>query len=99
MDREYLDGDLSRLVENAAFRPDGWSHAEVKEYRRLESCARAAKIDTDLRNLRMFRIEPHNDDPAKARAALSSRRVIGLNFKSAEGPVVFELLPPERDTL
>ena len=98
MDREYLDGDLSRLVEDAAFRPDGWSHAEANEYRRLDYCARAAKIDTDLRNLRMLRVEPHTDDPAKARARLSSGRVIGLNFKSAEGPVVFELLPPERDT-
>lgn len=99
MDREYLDGDLSRLVRDAVFRPDGWSHAEAKEFRRLAYCARAAKFDTDLRNLRMLRIEPHTDDPAKARATLSSGRVIGLNFKSDEGPVVFELLPPERDTL
>lgn len=98
MDREYLDGDLSRLVEDAAVRPDGWTHAEAREYRRLDYCARAAKTDADLRNLRMLRVEPHTDDPAKARAALSSGRVIGLNFKSAEGPVVFELLPPERDT-
>lgn len=98
MEREYLDGDLSRLVEDAAFRPHGWSHDEAKEYRRLDYCARAAKTRTDLRNLRMLRIEPHSDDPAKARATLRSGRVIGLNFKSAEGPVVFELLPPERDT-
>ncbi|WP_460820310.1 hypothetical protein [Nocardioides korecus] len=98
MEREYLDGDLSRLVDDAAFRPDGWSHIEAKEYRRLSYCARAAKTHTDLRNLRMLRIEPHSDDPAKARATLSSGRMIGLNCKSAEGPVVFELLPPERDT-
>ena len=98
MDREYLDGDLSRLVEDAAFRPHGWSHAEATEYRRLDYCARAAKVQADLRNLRMLRVELHTNDPAKARATLSSGRVIGLNFKSAEGPVVFELLPPERDT-
>lgn len=98
MDREYLDGDLSRLVEEAAFRPDGWSHAEAKEYRRLDYCARAARIHTDLRNLRVLRVEPHADGAAKARAVLSSGRVIGLNFKSAGGPVVFELLLPERDT-
>jgi hypothetical protein len=98
MDREYLDGALSRLVEDATFRPEGWSHAEAKEYRRLDYCARAAKIDTDLRNLRMLRIEPRADDPARVRATLSSGRVIGLNFKSVEGPVVFELLPPETDT-
>ena len=98
MDREYLDEALSRLVEDAAYRPDGWSHAEAKEYRRLDYCARAAKIHTDLQNLRMLRIEPHADDPARARATLGSGRVIGLNFKSVEGPVVFELLPPETDT-
>lgn len=98
VDREYLDGDLSRLVKDAAFRPGGWSHTEVKEYRRLDYCARAAKVHTDLRNLRMLRVEPHTDDPAKARARLSSGRVIGLIFKSVEGPVVFELLPPETDT-
>lgn len=97
MEREYLDGDLSRLVRDAAFRPDGWSHTEAKEYRRLDYCARAAKTHTDLRNLRMLRVE-HTEDPAKARATLSSGRVVGLNFKSAEGPVVFELLSPERDT-
>lgn len=98
MDREYLDGSLSRLVADASFRPNGWNHAEAKEYRRLDYCARAAKVHTDLRNLSMLRIEPHTDDPGKARATLSSGRVIELNFKSAEGPVVFELLPPERDT-
>ena len=98
VDREYLDGDLSRLVEDAAFRPDGWSHAEAKEYRRLDYCTRAAKTHTDLRNLRMLLVEPHTEDPAKARATWSSGRTIGLYFKSAEGPVVFELLPPERDT-
>lgn len=98
MDREYLDGALSRLVEDTAFLPEGWSHAEAKEYRRLDYCARAAKIHTDLRNLRMLRIEPRADDSARARATLSSGRVIGLNFKSVEGPVVFELLPPETDT-
>lgn len=98
MEREYLDGDLSRLVTDTAFRPDGWSRDEAKEYRRLDYCARAAKVTTDLRNLRMLRVEPQTDDPAKARAALSSGRVIGLNFKSSEGPVVFELLPPDRNT-
>ena len=46
----------------------------------------------------MLRIEPRAGDPARARATLSSGRVIGMNFKSVEGPVVFELLPPETDT-
>ena len=93
-----MDEALSRLVKDAAYRPDGWSHSEAKEYRRLDSCARAAKIHTDLRNLRMLRIEPRVDDPARVRATLGSGRMIGLNFKSLEGPVVFELLPLETDT-
>lgn len=97
MDREYADADLSRLVGDAGFRPDGWSHAEAKEYRRLVYCVRAAKVQTDLQNLHMLRIEPQTDAPATARATLSSGRVIGLNFKSVDGPVVIELLS-ERDT-
>lgn len=98
MDREYLDGVLSRLADDAAFRPEGWSQAEAREYRRLDYCARAAKIHTDLRNLRMLSIELRADDPARARATLSSGRVIGLNFKSVQGPVVFELFFPDTDT-
>lgn len=95
--RESLDGALNRLVTDPGFQPDGWTHAEVKEYRRLVQGARAAKVDTDLRNMRLLRIEPHAADPAKARATLSSGRVIGLTFKSSDGhvTVVFELLPPE----
>ena len=97
VDREYLDGALSRLVTDAGFRPKGWTHIEVKEYRRLVQCACAAKVVTDLRNMRLLRIEPHADDPAKARATLSSGRVIGLTFKSSGGhvTVVLELVPPE----
>lgn len=101
VDREYLDEVLSRLVKDAGFQPEGWTHTEVKEYRRLVQGAHAAKVDTDLRNMRLLRIEPHADDPAKARATLSSGRVIGLTFKSSGGhvAVVLELLPPETDNL
>jgi hypothetical protein len=97
VDREYLDGALSRLVTDAGFQPKGCTHTEVKEYRRLVQGARAAKVDTDLRNMRLLRIEPHADDHAKARATLSSGRVIGLTFKSSGGhvTVVLELVPPE----
>jgi hypothetical protein len=98
VDREYLDGALSRLVTDAGFQPEDWTHTEVKEYRRLANVARAAKVDTDLRNMRLLRIEPHADDTARARATLSSGRVIGLTFKSSTGPVVLELSPPETDT-
>jgi hypothetical protein len=99
VDREYLDGALARLVTDAGFQPEGWTLTEVKEYRRLVQGARAAKVDTDRRHMRLLRIEHHADDPAKARATLSSGRVIGLTFKSSDGQftVVLELLPRETD--
>jgi hypothetical protein len=99
LDREYLDEALRRLVTDAGFQPESWTHTEVKEYRRLVQCARAAKVDTDLRNLRMLRIEMQADDPTRGRATLSSGRVIGLTFKSSGGhlTVVFELFPRETD--
>lgn len=97
MDRQYLDEALGRLAEDPECQPEGWTHAEVKDYRRLVNCARAAKAETDLRNLRMLRIEPSDDDPSRAIATLGSGRVIALNFKSSDGPVVFELLPPGTD--
>ena len=86
MDRQYLDGALSRLVTDAGFQPEGWTHTDVKEYRRLANGARAAKVDTDLLNMRSLRIEPRTDDPAKARVTLNSGRMIGLTFKSADRP-------------
>jgi hypothetical protein len=100
VDREYLDGALRRLVTVAGFQPDGWTHTEVKEYRRLVQCARAAKVDTDLRNMRMLRIEMQADDLTRGQATLSSGRVIGLTFKDSGGhlTVVFELLPRETGT-
>lgn len=99
VDPQYLDEALSRLAEDVSFQLEGWTQTEVKDYRRLINCARAAKVDTDLRNMRRLRIEPDADDPAGARATLSSGRVITLDFKSPEGPVVFDLLPPETDML
>ncbi len=83
---------------DGGFQPEGWTHTEVKEYRRLANGARAAKVDTDLRNMRLLRIELYADDPAKARVTLSSGRVIGLTFKSSNRPVVLELSSPETDT-
>lgn len=97
VDRQYVDEALSRLVGDAGFRPPGWSHAEVKEYLRLVDSAWAAEVDTDLRNMRMLRIERHANDPTRAIARLSSGRMIGLIFKNSDGPVAFELLPPETD--
>lgn len=99
MDREYLDETLNRLATDAGYQPRGWNHTEVKEYRRLVQCARAAKVNTDLRKMRMLRIEMQADDPTQGRATLTSGRVIGLTFKSNGGhpTVVFELEPRRTD--
>ncbi|MFI7131334.1 hypothetical protein ACIBQ1_37010 [Nonomuraea sp. NPDC050153] len=101
VDREYLDEELHRLATDPAFRPRGWTAREVADFRVLVQCARAASLDTDLRNCRMLRIQPGDTrDPHKARATLSSGRAINLTFKNAEshGAVVFELLAPEMET-
>lgn len=101
MDREFMDEELNRLATDPVFRPRGWSAREISDFRVLVQCARAARLDTDLRNSRMLRIQ-HDDtrNPHRARATLSSGRIITLTFKSAEGhgAVVFELLAPEMET-
>lgn len=93
MHREYMDQVLKLLAEESGFRPAGWSAQEVSEFRILVQCARAARLDTDLRNTRMLRIEPDDADPDKGRTALSSGRVLNLTFKnhSSQYTVVFEL--------
>lgn len=101
VDREYMDEELHRLATDPVFRPKGWSAREVSDFRVLVQCARAARLDTDLRNSRMLRIQPDDTrDPHRARATLSSGRVINLTFKNTEshGAVVFEFLTPEMET-
>lgn len=95
VEREYLDETLRRLAAEPGFRPTGWSAREAAEFHRLVQCARAAYVDTDLRNMRVLRIKPDDHGlPSKARATLSSGRVIDLTFKNSDshGAVVFELL-------
>lgn len=98
--REYLDEELRRLATERGFRPTGWSDRDISEFCRLVQCARAAYVDTDLRNMRVLRIEPDDSgDPNRARATLSSGRKIDLRFKNSEShrAVVFELLTPEME--
>lgn len=100
VEREYLDEELRRLATEPEFRPAGWSIQEVREFRRLVQCARAAYIEDDLRNMRLLRIEPDDSgDPTRARATLSSGRVVDLTFKNFEsyGAVVFEVLTAEME--
>lgn len=100
VDRKYLDEDLRRLATDPGFQPAGWNLQEVADFHRLLQCARAAHIDTDLRNMRVLRIEPDQfGDPSRARATLRSGRVIDLTFKNAgnRGAVVFGFLTPEME--
>lgn len=101
VDREYMDEELHRLATDPGCRPEGWSDREVSDFRVLVQCSRAARLDTDLRNSRMLRIELDGaGDPNRVRATLSSGRVIDLTFKNTEshGAVVFELLTAEMET-
>ena len=100
MEREYLDEDLRRLATEPGFQPAGWGVSELAEFHRLVQCARAAYLDTDLRNMRVLRIKPDaSGDPSRARATLTSGRVIDLTFKNveSEGAVVFGFLTPETE--
>lgn len=99
MFREYKAEALSRLATDARYQPEGWSDTEASDFRLLDQCAHAAKVDTDLRNLRMLRITPNGDSATKARATVGASRVIGLTFKDpkAAPTVAFELLAPDRD--
>lgn len=94
-----MDEELHRLATDSGFRPNGWSFQEIADFRVLIQCACAARLDTDLRNSRMLRIESNGVDVNKARATLNSGRVIDLTFKNTEshGAVVFELLTAEKE--
>lgn len=100
MEREYLDEDLRRLAMEPGFEPAGWDVRDVSDFHRLIQCARAAYIANDLRNMRILRIGPDEaSDSNRARATLSSGRVIDLTFKNAEsqGVVVFGFLTSEME--
>lgn len=100
VEREYLDEDLRRLATEPGFQPAGWDLQDVAELRRLLQCARAAYVDTDLRNMRLLRIEPDaSGDPDSAHATLRSGRVIDLTFRSARSRdvVVLGFRTPETE--
>lgn len=100
MELEYLDEDLRRLARDPEFRPAGWNDRDIRDFRRLIQCARAAHVETDLRNMRVLRIaRDRSGDPTRARAMLSSGRVIDLMFKISDnhGAVVFGVLAAEME--
>lgn len=98
--REYSDEGLRRLALDPEYRPAGWTDREIRDFHRLIQCARAAHVETDLRNMRSLRIEPdYSGDPTRARATLSSGRVIDLTFRSSDdhGAVAFGVLAAEME--
>lgn len=102
VERQYSHEDLHRLATELDLPPQGWSPAEVADFRILDQCARAARLDTDLRNMRMLRIGPHPaGEPNRARATLSSGRVLDLIFRNIDGhwAVAFELMTEQRGEL
>lgn len=102
MERLYSHDDLHRLATELQLRPDGWSPTEVADFRILDQCARAARVDTDLRNMRMLRIGPHPaGEPNRASATLNSGRILDLTFRNNNGHwvVAFDLMTEQRGEL
>jgi hypothetical protein len=102
VERQYRHEDLHSLATELDLRPDGWSPTEVADFRVLDQCARAARVDTDLRNMRMLRIGPHPaGESNRACATLSSGRVLDLTFRNTDGhwAVAFDLVTEQRGEL
>ncbi len=102
MNREYLDEALTCLASDPGYQPEGWSPTEIADFRLLVQCARVATVDTDLRHLRMLRVNAIDEsDPHRAHATVGSSRVIGLTFKDPESAptVVFELMTSKMGAL
>lgn len=99
VEREYFDEELRRLATEHGFQPAGWSASDISDFHRLVQCARAAYVESDLRNMLVLRIERDGADPSRAQATFSSGRVIDLTFKNPEdhGPVLFGLVTPETE--
>lgn len=85
MDLEYLDEALRRLATDADYRPEGWDDVEIADYRLLVQCARAARAEVDLRNMRVLRLRAEDGSLEVARACLGVSREIVLRFKSSNG--------------
>lgn len=100
VEQDYLDEGLRRLATDPGFRPAGWTDREIRDFHRLIQCVRAANVETDLRNMRLLRIEPHySGDPTQAWATLSSGRVIDLTFRYSgnHAAVVFGVVAVEME--
>ena len=92
---DFLDEALRRLTAEPGYCLEGWDVAEVRHFRLVAQCARAAKAADDLRAMRILRIQSHADDPPGASSIqLSPRRRLLLTFKSDDTPstAVFSIL-------
>ncbi|MDV7199581.1 hypothetical protein R4172_18725 [Rhodococcus kroppenstedtii] len=92
MVQDYSNEELRRLAADRSFRPAGWSDRDIRDFHRLVQCARAAYVETDLRNMHSLRIAPHEcGDPNRATATVGSGRVIDLTFRHSEDHVTVVL--------
>lgn len=101
MDREYKSDVLLRLATDPRADVAGWGDDDRSDLLLLVQCARAARLDADLRNTRMLRIRPDGSGaPDRAQATLRTGRRIDLTFKNNEdhATVVFDLPADEVDT-
>lgn len=98
MQLDFLDQVLLRLASEPAFRPAGWSEAEIGHFRLIAQCAQAAEVADDLQAMRSLRLQKYPD--AEARTSwirLSPKRRLVLAFKNDCTPAaaVLSVMPVE----
>jgi hypothetical protein len=85
VERQYGDAVLRRLATDVDFYPPGWGDREIADLRLLAQCARAATMRDDLKNMRLFHLEPDvNGDGDVVRATLGSGLELLLTFNGAD---------------
>ena len=87
MHLDFLDRTLRRLATEPGYRPPGWGEAEIDHFRLVAQCAQAAKVEGDLRTMRILRCQACLDGPpGTSSIQLSPRRRLLLTFKNDDAP-------------
>ncbi len=98
MHLEFLDEGLRRLLDEPGYRPAGWSDAEIEHFCLVVQCADAARVHTDLLNMRLLGLQtdPHGA-PDASWTRLGPHRQLTVTFKSGSSPMtaVFDLSAAE----
>jgi hypothetical protein len=98
MHLDFLDQTLRRLAAEEDFFPAGWDGAEIRHFRLVAQCVRAAKVEGDLHATRILRLRAHHDgEPGTSLVQLSASRWLVIAFKndSTSATAVFSVSPPE----